>query len=99
MFNATIPPGVNSDWPKSHSKNATLRYLDVIEKNICANHIRTHRVTKLFTSVLASVLLPVFFGPLMRHIGQLAWVESSTGCVSGLMLDNVETQEGGTSNG
>lgn len=25
--NETIPPGENSDWPKSQSRNATCRYL------------------------------------------------------------------------
>jgi hypothetical protein len=28
-FRETIPPGVNSDWPKSHSRKATRRYLRV----------------------------------------------------------------------
>ena len=33
MFKATIPPGVNSDWPMSHSRKATFLYLYIVRDN------------------------------------------------------------------
>jgi hypothetical protein len=66
-FNATKPPGVNSDWPTSHSIYATLQYLEDVNRRKQGRSEPTYRVRSRFNRVRANVLLPDFLWPFMRY--------------------------------
>jgi hypothetical protein len=65
----TIPGGVNSDCPISHSRNATRKYLSFNQSvsHLVLEDYQTYRSRRRLTRVLANVLFPLFLGPLTTY--------------------------------